>query len=290
MKATTIRRFFLILMAGCIGFFCWSEGQAGEQNEVLRSAGCKTAYFLIKDLADSFNEKGPGSVVPNKTGNKVAIKLLDAGKIHFAFTCKPLEALLKNIPVDKELSGHWTSRIIASDAIVVLVHRDNPVKSLSMEQIRNIFIGNVSNWKEVGGPDLKIQAAHLGLTVHSGVPTVFSELVLGKDKDGTPLALRKDAVKASGPKKLGAITAQNKGAVSFMGLVSYRERYGAMIGINDIVPSQENILNNNYPLMVTYYVIYDQRKSEETSSFLSFMKSEEGKNITNRNFIARPDK
>ena len=286
----TVRRFFLLIIASCIMLSCWSEGQAGEQNIILRSAGCKTAYFLIKDLADSFNRTGPFTVIPNKTGNKIGIKLLNAGKIHFAFTCKPLDALIRKIPVDQEQARHWTSKIIANDPIVVLVHRDNQVKSLSLEQIRNIFAGKVNNWQEVGGEDLKIQAAYLDSSVSSGVLTVFSELVLGKDKDGTPLALRKDAMKASGPKKLGAITAQNKGAVTFMGLTSYRERYGSLIHVNDIVPNRENITNDSYPLSVTYYVIYDERKQEEISSFFSYLESPEGQNITNRNFISRPQK
>ena len=286
----TVRRFFLLIIASCIMLFYWSDGKAGEQNTIVRSAGCKTCYFLIKDLADSFNKTGQLSVVPNRTGNRVAIKLLDAGKIHFAFTCKPLDALLKKIPVNRELAQHWTSRIIASDPIVVIVNRDNPVRSLSMDQIRDILTGRVDNWQEVGGEDLKIQAVHLDSSVSSGVLTVFSELVLGKDKEGSSLFLRDDAMKASGPKKLGALVAQNKGAVTFMGLASYRERYGSLMQVNNIAPNRENILNDSYPLTVTYYVIYDERKQDEISSFFSYMESAEGQNVANQNFIARPDR
>lgn len=285
-----IFRLIVSVVAVCLMTDPFQEALGADQNGVLMSAGCKTEYFLVKDLADSFNETGPLSVVPKKTGNKVAIKLLEAGKIHFAFTCKPMEALLENISVAKEQADHWTSRIIASDPIVVLVHRDNPVKSLSLEQIHNIFTGKVNSWKEVGGEALEIQVAYLDLTANSGVLAVFKELVLGENKDGSLLVLKKDAVKVSSPENLGAIVSQNKGAISFMGFASYRERYGFLINVNDVVPSQETILNNSYPLMVNYYIISDQRKSKELRPFFSFMESDEGKNIANRNFIARPDK
>ena len=275
-----------VLLALCL-LCSGTSSLAAEQLPPLRGAGCKTEYFLIEDLARGYKRSQGRKVVPQKTGNKVAIKLLAAEKIDFAFTCKPHQTLVKKFKVPATIADHWVTEEIANDPIVVLVNRQNRQISLSLEQLRDIFSGRLTNWQQLGGEDLAIQVAYLGKNVESGVLTVFYDLVPGFRSLSQPLFLRPDAKKADGPKNLGAFVSQNKGAVTFMALNSYRRRYGSLVNINGVPPNRENILNGSYPLSVTYHLIYDQRQHKRLKGFFDYMASEEGKSITNQSFISR---
>lgn len=266
-----------------------SRADSGEK-VVLRAAGCKTEYFLIQDLARGYKNRGNVAVMPQKTGNKVAIKLLATDKIDFAFTCKPHPKLVKKFKIDDDIANHWVTEAIANDPVVIVVNRKNSVISLSLDQVRDIFSGKIKNWQEVGGNDMKVTVAYLDKTVESGVLTVFQEQVNIANKSGTPVVLCQDAIKAAGPKKLGAIVSQNEGALAFMGLNSYRRRYGSLVNINGIPPNRENILNDSYPISVTYHIVYDKRDKARIQPFLDYIASEEGQSIANQSFVSRVNK
>lgn len=259
--------------------------------EPIKGAGCKTEFFLIQDLARGFKGKTGQTIIPQKTGNKVAIKLLTAKHIDLAFTCKPQEKLVKKFKISEETASNWESIIIANDPIIVLVHRDNTLISLTLEQLSGIFSGAITNWKDVGGIDAPVQVAYLNKTVESGVLTLFQELVPGTGKGKIDqVTLRKDAFMAAGPKQLGAYVAQNKGGISFMALSSFRRRYGSMVNINGIPPNRETIKEGLYPLSVTYHIIYDKRNAERLEPFFDYIKSEEGISIIDQGFISRTGK
>jgi len=268
---------------------------AAEQSPPLMAAGCKTEYFLIQDLARGYKAKTKGVVLPQKTGNKVAIKLLIADQIDFAFTCKSQKKLVQKFNISREIAEHWQSKIIANDPIIVLIHRDNTIVSLTLEQLGSIFSGRIQNWKEIGGIDTPVQVAYLNKTAESGVLPLFKELV---PAPGSTIAqakvqqvkLRTDAFQAADPKQLGAYVAQNTGGVSFMALSSYRHRYGSMVNINGVPPNQETIEDSTYPLAVTYHIIYDKRKEKNLTPFFDYIKSPEGISIIDQGFISRTGK
>lgn len=280
------RKRLLVLSAVSIivGWFFFSSVRAQEK-EVL-TAGCKTAYFLMEDLAPGFRDRTNIQLSPQRVGNRVAAKLLLAGDIEFAFTCQPHDKLVRQFQLEEQQVKDWQTVRFARDPVVVVVNRQNRVTNLTKVQLTNIFAGKISNWQEVGGDDLEVKVAFQDEAITSGVLVVFQEQTVGRDKDGKLRDLSPNAVRFPGPQKRGAYIIQNPGAVTFMGLGAYRERYGHLVYIDNVAPSRENIVNGSYPLAATYYIIYNTQNNAVVAPFIDYISSAEGQAAINKNFVA----
>ncbi|MCP4687508.1 MAG: hypothetical protein GY859_05615 [Desulfobacterales bacterium] len=252
---------------------------AGEK-ETMVCAGCKTEYYLIRDLCAAFREKSGIKVRPAKTGNKKAIELMLKNKVDFTFTCKPIDALAMKFKVDREKIASWRSVSIAKDPIVILSNAKNGVDNITVAQLTDIFQGRITNWKEVGGADLPVLTVRIDPGVESGMLPLFKEFTVGKDGKLAPNAKLLDA-----PSKLGNYVRVKPGGVSFLAINSYQEHFGDILKIDGMAPSREAIINGSYKLAATYYLIIDDKSDKPVSDFLNFCLSEEGKKIIGKNFI-----
>lgn len=246
----------------------------------LRSAGCKTEYFLIKALGDAIKAEGT-SVQAGRSGNKKAIELLAAGEIDFAFTCQPHAALAKSAKVPAERSAGWSTVVIAKDPIVLVANPGCGVAGLTRAQVAAAFAGTSASWKDLGGADQAIRLAWLDDSVESGVVTVFQELTVGADKPFGAAAKRLPT-----PDALGNYAASVEGALVFMGMNSYRPEHGTLIAVDGVKPSRESVKAGTYPLAVTYHLVFDQGRAEAVKPFLAFAASPAGRAITDRLMVA----
>ncbi len=117
-----------------LGGFLFAPVQAQEK-EVL-TAGCKTAYFLMQDLAPGYENKTSIKLLPQRVGNRVAAKLLVAEDIEFAFTCQPHDKLAKKFQLDQEKVKGWHTVRLARDPVVV-VNRKNRVTNEPFSKVLN---------------------------------------------------------------------------------------------------------------------------------------------------------
>lgn len=273
----------IILAQGLI--FTFIHAQEQENKHQAQTAGCKTAYFLMRELFDDYKKRTDTKIIPQRVGNKVAIKLLIAGDIEFAFTCQPHEDLAKKLAINEEHSKNWRTIKFAKDPIVVVVNQSNKVTNLTKTQLTDIFTGKVTNWKDVGGDDLEIKLAYQDEVTESGVMTVFQETTVGRTK-GVLGELSPNAVKFPGPKKRGAYISQNPGAITYMGLGAYREHYGKLLDIDGAAPTRENIAQGSYPITATYYIVYNENKKDIADPFLQYLTSDDGKDVINKNFLS----
>ncbi len=256
-----------------------------ENLETIRAAGCRTAYFLIQELGRGYRDKTQISIISKRSGNKIGIKLLYEGAVDFAFACKPHTELVEKYNLDPHQVENWAIVKIAKDPIVVVVHRTNRVTNLTLEQLNNLFKGEIENWKELGGEDVKVQLACLDGAVDSGVDTVFREKTVGREKNGTLRELSANGRRFLLVRQLGAFVSQNQGAITYMGLNSYQERYGNRLDIEEVAPTRKNILDDEYPLAATYYIIYDKHNKDRVEPFLDYAISSEGLGIANQGYI-----
>lgn len=112
-------------------------------------------------------------------GSGNGMKRLAAGEVPAAIVSSALEGILANLGLPDD--GAFQLHVLAEDEIVPIVNAKNPVEELSWEQLRDLYAGTVKNWKDVGGPDQKVQV----VTSHSESATreVVWELVMGKKVD-----------------------------------------------------------------------------------------------------------
>ena len=185
---------------------------------------------------------------------------------------KPEESYLDNQGQMIEIM----SAPIALDALVFIAHKDNPVDNLSLEQLRNIYAGNIKNWQELDGNNLGIknyQRDDMSLTHR----LLMKDMVM----QGTPLT---KPIQAKSLDTMYAAAYQNYPESIGYCLLSFLEKDGfrlngefKIFSINGIQPNEANIRNGTYPFITNFYAAI--RKGEEDDSggrFLEWILSDEG--------------
>lgn len=153
---------------------------------------------------------------------------------------------------------------IGLEAFVFFVNKDNPVDGLTTEQIRSIYRGEITNWKDVGGASRMINP--LTRVEGSG-----SQTMMDKFMDGNMLTSRQ-------PLSI------------FGGAIGYSFRYYLsgmvaddnvkMLAVDGIYPNAENIRNGSYPISANFYAVYRKdNQNENVSKLVEWLLSDEGQNM-----------
>ena len=166
------------------------------------------------------------------------------------------------------------------EAFVFFVHKDNPITSLTVEQIKKIYTGEITNWKELGGNDEEI--IPFQRDEGSGSQTMMLRFMAG-----TPLVTPETERLVGGMGGIVERVASYKNQTSSIG---YSFRYYLegivrhpdikMIAIDGIAPTAENIKNNTYPIVTPVYAVtYRDNPNPNVAIFVEWMLSEEGQYI-----------
>lgn len=278
MKTTKTTSLILVLV---VSVFFLGKNTTMAEEKSLRAAGCKTEYFLIKELAEAYSNTTGNKLLPGPTGNKKAVQLLLDQKIDLTFTCKPIDKLTKGLKLNPDDVSAWKSIAIAKDPVVVVSNSKNGVQNITTEQLTKLFQGEITTWKELGGTDLNVKTAYMNPQLESGVVLLFKEFTVGSNGK-----LDEKAMIGDGPSILGNYVSVTPGAVTFMAFNSYREKYGDILKVDGVPPTRENILNGSYGLAATYYLTLDSRNIEGVNKFVDYSTSAEGKTVIDQNFIS----
>ncbi|HAK60445.1 MAG TPA: phosphate ABC transporter substrate-binding protein [Nitrospiraceae bacterium] len=240
-----------------------TTAQALELNWV----GCGiTKKAFMKEVSRAYTEKTGVVITLQGGGATRGIVDVAAGKADMGGSCRhvlmrPEERGVRLIPVG------W-------DALAVITHKSNPVDSLTLEQIKNIFDGMIINWKQVGGPDRMIKVIAREGKI-SGVGRMARELVFkNPKKDFTSDA---KLVKSSGP--LEKMAEKTPWVVGFSGISSARKRNVKILKIEGKELSYQNIAAGQYLLFRPLYLVIKRGANQEVKNFVQFIMSQEGQNI-----------
>ena len=190
-----------------------------------------------------------------------AYKGLVDGDIDIAFCAKPSDEQVQ-YGLDKGVELELIP--IGREAFVFLVNKNNPVDNLSMGQLKDIYSGKITNWKDVGGANRPINVVQRNQG--SGSQTTLEKL-FGKDI----------ASNFFGP--FGASI-----GFSFRFYVEELTRHGhiKMLELNDIYPSKENVQNETYPIVSNFYAVIRKGEMESNSNIkkvIDFVLSPTGQDI-----------
>lgn len=159
---------------------------------------------------------------------------------------------------------------VAIDAIVPVVHPDNSANNLTLQQLRDIYNGKITNWKEVGGSDKPI--AVLTRDTSSGTYEVWEEKVMKGDKV-TPKA----QVMASNGAIVQAV-ATNQSAIGYIG-IGYLNESLKGLNVENIEASVETARTGEYPISRYLFMFTRGWPTGETMRFINFVLSDEGQKI-----------
>ena len=243
---------------------------------------------------------GSTSTVP--LGKAIASKLLGetpeqvADLIHFSRTTESFRMLLygfcdllisaepaASIWEEKESLGfEWEMEPFAVDGLVFLVNKDNPIDSITIDQIRGIYTGEITNWSQIGGADLDI--VPFQRNAEAGSQTAMLKLVM---QDTPMMEPPTDRVIDSMAGLIEAVSSFD-GSPAAIGYSVYyyandmRMADGLKIlKVEDVEPSADTLRSKEYPLLLNYYVLIKAglEETSPTKQLFQWILSEEGQKL-----------
>ena len=245
-----------------------SEPQSPK--ETLRWAGCGiTKKAFMKELATAYEKIYGVHFQLEGGGATKGIRRVHNREVDIGGSCR------NKIPGIPEERGVRMSPV-AWDALVVMVHPDNPVSDITLDQLKALYEGKITNWKELGGRDAPIELLVRKGKI-SGVGRTLRELVWADpDQEFKGSA----EYPSSGPLEKAVETHPN--AIGVSGISSARKRQVKLLTLEGKAPTYDNIKNGHYllyrPLYITYYP-RNNPKLKEIKRFIAFAHSTEGRRI-----------
>lgn len=147
-------------------------------------------------------------------------------------------------------------KAIGRDALVFIVNEDNPVQSLTRQQLRDIYAGKITNWKDVGGKDQEIVAFQRG--EDSGSQTLFKKLLIQGGKLMTPPS---ELAPAAMGELVDSIADYNNSAnaIGFSVYYYIDQMYSKpglrLLAVDGVTPSNDTLADGSYPLCNDFYAV-----------------------------------
>lgn len=262
-----------IIVVWLISLAIWAQPILAEQQPTLRWVGCgisKKAYLVA--LAKAY-EKKTGVVIDVQGGGATrGIREVASMSADIGGSCR------RRIFGIEEESG-ITQVPVAWDALVVITHKNNPVKDISLDNLRKVYLGEITNWRQLGGNDAAIELfARKGKI--SGVGRTARKLLFN-DYEQEFAATR--IFKSSGPLEKEVVA--NPNALAISGISSVRKRDVKILKLDGKTPSYENVTSGNYLLYRPLYLVYNEnsRHADVIKDFIRYTDTEEGRDVIRSN-------
>jgi phosphate transport system substrate-binding protein len=234
--------------------------------ERIQIAGSTSVQPVAEKLAERFEETHPNvRINVQGGGSSLGISSVSQGITDIGTSSREL--------TEKEKAG-INEYIIGKEGIVIAVNNQNSVSDLTKDQIRDIFNGKITNWKELGGPDLEIHV--VTREEGSGTRSAFENLIMGKDTD-----IRPDAIVQSSTESVKQTVGRDPGAIGFVSLARMSSDVKAL-KINGVSPSEQTVFNGNYNLQTPFIFIVKGEPTGIVKEFIDFTLSPEGQAIVKR--------
>jgi phosphate transport system substrate-binding protein len=260
----------LVLLAAALALvsnFAWAD---------LRYNGSSTIgeNFLPETVAMFTSATGIKFSPIQNAGSGKGFKALLAGECDVAG--------MSRAPKDAEKKEAVRFYTVGYDAISVIVHRDNPVKALSKDQIAGIFSGKIRNWKDVGGNDAAIVPVTEILGEKRATQVVFTKIVLGtKDLMN---AYGDNVVQVDKPADEAAKVAADVNAISAVSAAFVTPDHHALT-VDGVAATKANVVNGSYPISRPLNLVTPRRASKDVMQFVKFMLKPEAQAVVGKKFV-----
>ena len=227
--------------------------------------GSTSMEKVIGSLKEQFQKDNDGQVTVSydATGSGAGIEAVTNGTTDIGLSSRALK--------DEETSAGLTGTTVALDGIAVIVNADSQVSDLSVEQIGQIFSGEITNWKDVGGADAEI--ACIGREANSGTRDGFESITGTKDK-----CQYRQELTSTGD----VITAvsQNPDAIGYASLAAIKDSVKAL-SVDGVTPSETTVKDGSYPVQRPFVLVTVEGKalSAAAQSFFDYATSADAADI-----------
>jgi phosphate transport system substrate-binding protein len=231
-----MRRLLFALLLSLVAGLSYAPADAAAEEIVI--TGSTTVLPVMQKAGEAFMAVNPNiTLAISGGGSGNGIKALNEKLCHVAMSSRDIKS--SEVAQGKANGVNPVRTAVAVDALVPVVHPENPVKAFSIAQLRDIYAGKITNWKEVGGTDGKIVL--ISRDTSSGTFETWETMIMNKEKIA-PSAL----LQASNGAVVQAV-AKNKRAIGYIGF-GYLNNSIKKLDVDGIEASPATALAGRWPI------------------------------------------
>ena len=280
LRALTVTLGVMILAAtvGCGG----SRGRDSEQ--VIRIEGSDTMINLAQAWAEDYNRQHPEiSVQVSGGGSGVGIASLIEGVVDMANASREMQP--KEIQrAEAEFGKKPVEHTVGLDALAVYVHRDNPIETISLEELAEVYGegGQITKWSQLGVKNTACtsdEITRVGRQNNSGTYHYFREVVVGNKRD-----FKLGSIDQSGSKDVVALVSRTPCAIGYSGMGYHTDdvkwlKISRKKGEPGVLPTVETATDGSYPLARPLYIYTLGEATGAADAYLKWILSPAGQKI-----------
>ena len=241
-----------------------SDTPAASVSGTVSTDGSTSMEKVIGALSESYMAANKDVTVNyNPTGSGAGITAVQEGTCDIGLSSRALK--------DEEKAAGLKETVLAYDGIAIIVHPDNPVSDLSIEQIAKLYTGEITNWKDVGGSDAEVVL--IGREAASGTRDGFESITDTKDK-----CQYRQELTSTGD----VITAvsQNPDAIGYASLAAIKDSVKAL-SVDGVTPSETTVKDGSYQVQRPFVLVTVEGKalSAAAQSFFDYATSADAADI-----------
>lgn len=258
-------------MAGCGSSGSGSEGDSSASTGSVVIAGSTSVQPLSEAMAEVYMESNPDATVEVQGGGSgqgiksIEEKIADIGS-------------LSREVKEEEKASVAEEYVIAKDGVAVVVNSGVGVDDLTLEQIKGIYTGEITNWKDVGGDDKAITV--VSREEGSGTRGAFTEItgVAEDDVDNTT----KDALVQPSTGAVKETIAKTPDSIGYVSLGALDDTVKT-VKVEGTEATVDNVLSGDYKIQRPFVYVVNSEMSDAAKAFIDFALSDEGQKIVEEN-------
>lgn len=226
-------------------------------------SGSTTILPIAEQASEAFTAQHPTtSILVSGLGSSAGIEAVSAGTAQIGTSSRDLKK--------EEQALGLVDTPIAYDGIAVIVSPSNPVNDLTMSELRRIFAGEITNWKEVGGENRPIEVVNRDEA--SGTREAFKKIVMGD------IAFDSAAAVLPGTGQVRDVVARAPGAIGYISLGFVEPRFTDIrvkaLEVEGVVPSKTTVADGKYPIGRTLHFFTKGAPTGLSKEFIDFVLSD----------------
>ena len=240
------------------------NGGAAAVSGTVSTDGSTSMEKVIGALSESYMAANKDVTVNyNPTGSGAGITAVQEGTCDIGLSSRALK--------DEEKAAGLQETVLAYDGIAIIVHPDNPVSDLTLEQIAQLYTGEITNWKDVGGNDA--QVVLIGREAASGTRDGFESITGTKDK-----CQYRQELTSTGD--VITTVSQNPDAIGYASLASIKDSVKAL-NVDGVTPSEASVKDGSYKVQRPFVLVTVEGKalSSAAQSFFDYASSADAADI-----------
>ena len=263
------------VMVSGLAVGCGSGNSSKGDDAKITISGSTSVGPTMEVLAEAYQKNNDVKIEVQQVGSSAGIKNTIEGTSNLGMSSRDLK--------DEEAQSVEGTQI-AIDGIAVVTNKNNKVQDLTVAQVKDIFTGKITNWKEVGGADAQIVV--VSREEGSGTRDGFQDILGFKSEE-----LTKDAQISDGSGNVKSTVEGNENAIAYISFGYVKDGIKS-VKVDGVEANDDNVVSGKYPISRPFLVVNKKDDmSDEAKSFVDFIMSDKGQNIVaEEGFIKAPTK